>query len=395
MPISNKTMKLIEASSTVTRMFEEGARLKIKHGPDRVFDFSLGNPDVPPPPEFGVAMKKLMENNHLAHGYTPAPGLLQVRESVAEYLSMDHGVEIPADFLIMTSGAVGALNDILKSLLDPGDEVVIPAPYFVGYTLYVFNSEGILRSVPTKADFHLDCGAVEAAVNEKTKAVLINSPNNPTGVVYGREELEDLAEVLDRAGDRIGRRIYLLSDEPYRKLAFGADIPSVLQIYPHTILVSSYSKQLSLAGERIGYLAVHPDAEDAALVTKAAAANNAALYVNAPSLFQLAVAEVPGAVVDVSAYRRKRDLFCAGLKGAGYDFNVPEGGFFLFPKSPIPDDVAFARLLMEELILAAPGSDFGAPGHFRLSFAVPEETIRGAMAGFKRALENVGTRLDL
>jgi len=389
MPISDKTMKLIEASSTVTKMFEEGARLKAEYGPDKVFDFSLGNPDVSPPPEFGRVMKKLTENNAVAHGYTPASGLPQVRESVAEYLSRDHGVEIPPDFLIMTSGAVGALNDILKSLLNPEDEIVVPAPYFVGYALYVLNAEGTLRSVPTKVDFHLDLQAIEAAVNEKTKAVLINSPNNPTGVVYGREELKELAGVLDRASLKIGRRIYLISDEPYRKLAFGLDIPSVLEIYPHTILVSSYSKQLSLAGERIGYLVVHPEADNAALVTKAAAVNNSALYVNAPSLFQKVVAELPGAVVDVSVYRRKRDLFCEGLQEAGYAFDIPEGGFFLFPRSPIPDDVAFAGVLMEELILVAPGSDFGTPGYFRLSFAVPEETIKGSVAGFKRAFEKV------
>ena len=390
MTLSAKTVKLIEASSTVTRMFEEGARLKAAHGPDKVFDFSLGNPDVPPPPEFGEVMKNLTGDYARARGYTPAPGLPRVRAAVAEYLSRDHGITIPPDCLIMTPGAVGALNDILEALLDPGDEVVIPAPYFVGYSLYVLHAEGILKAAPTKADFHLDCRAVEEAVNERTKAVLINSPNNPAGVVYSRGELKELAEVLDRASRKIGRRIYLISDEPYRKLAFGAEIPSVLQIYPHTILVSSYSKQLSLAGERIGYLVVHPEAENAALVTKAAAVTNSVLYVNAPSLFQLAVAEIPGAVVDVSAYKRKRDLFCEGLKGAGYDVNIPEGGFFLFPKSPLPDERAFSRLLMEELILVAPGSDFGTPGFFRLSFAVPGETIRGAMAGFGRALEKAG-----
>jgi len=389
MPISGKMQKIIETSSSVTRMFEEGARLRARYGPDRVYDFTLGNPAVPPPPEFGEVLRNLVKEDSIPHGYTPTAGLLPVRRAVAEYLSREQGMEIPAENVVMTSGAVGALNGIFTALMDPGEEILVPAPYFVAYTLYVMNMGAVLRSVPTGGNFHLDPGAMEAAITGKTRAVLVNSPNNPSGAVYSREELEQLGEVLDRASKRYGRRIYLISDEPYRRLAFDSEVPSVLESYPHTILISSYSKQLSLAGERIGYLAVHPEAEDAEQLVKAAGVMNAVLYVNAPSLFQRVVAALQGAVVDVEAYRRRRDLVCEVLERAGYTFTVPQGGFFIFPESPIPDDITFCRSLMEERILVCPGTDFGTPGHFRLSFAVPEKTILEAEEGFRRAREEI------
>ena len=217
--------------------------------------------------------------------------------------------------------------------------------------------------------------------------MLLNSPNNPTGAVYSAAELAALGGVLERASDKFDKRIYLISDEPYRKIAYDIEVPSVFQAYPHTILISSYSKELSLAGERIGYLAVHPDAEDAQLVAGAAAAINTMSCVNAPSMAQLVVAQLQGISVDASIYRRRRDLLCRGLSEAGYEFNLPEGAFYLFPKSPISDDVKFINLLKEELILAVPGIGFGAAGYFRLSYAVPDLTIEKSLAGFKRALE--------
>jgi aspartate aminotransferase len=219
--------------------------------------------------------------------------------------------------------------------------------------------------------------------------MLINSPNNPTGAVYSAEELADLAQVLDRASQKFGRRIYLVSDEPYRKIIYEGSVPSVFQAYPHSIVVSSYSKELSLAGERIGYLAVHPGAEDAGLVSGAAIVVNTMLCVNAPNMLQLAVARLQGITVDVSIYKRRRDMFCQGLADAGYEFNIPQGAFYLFPKSPIPDDVKFLSILKDELILAVPGVGFGAPGYFRLSYAVPDATITGSFEGFKRAREKV------
>jgi aspartate aminotransferase len=289
----------------------------------------------------------------------------------------------------MTVGAAGALNAVFGALVNPGEEILTPSPYFIGYDHYAFMADAVLKTAPTDSNFHLDTAAIETAITEKTRVILINSPNNPTGAVYSAEELADLAQVLDRASQKFGRRIYLVSDEPYRKIIYEGSVPSVFQAYPHSIVVSSYSKELSLAGERIGYLAVHPDAEDAGLVSGAAIVINTMLCVNAPNMLQLAVARLQGITVDVSIYKRRRDIFCQGLADAGYEFNIPQGAFYLFPKSPIADDVKFLNVLKDELILAVPGVGFGAPGYFRLSYAVPDATIAGSFEGFKRARERV------
>jgi aspartate aminotransferase len=291
--------------------------------------------------------------------------------------------------IVMTVGAAGALNDVLKALVNPGEEIMTLTPYFMGYTHYAFVVDAVIKAVPTDANFHLDIRAIENAITEKTRVLLINSPNNPTGAIYSAAELADLGDILNRAGEKFGRRIYLVADEPYRKITYDVKVPSIFQAYPHTVAVSSYSKELSLAGERIGYLAVHPQAEDAQLIAAAAAVINTMLCVNAPSLLQMAVAQLQGVCVDVSIYRRRRDVLCQGLAEIGYEFNVPEGAFYLFPKSPIADDVAFINTLKEELILAVPGVAFNAPGYFRLSYAVPDATITGSMAGFKRAFDRL------
>ena len=389
MPIADKMINMVEGMEMVKKMFEEGARLRAEHGPENVFDFSLGNPDVPPPPEFDKVLKELVNGDVLNHGYTPNPGHPHVRQAVADYLSDEHGVILTADLILMTVGAAGALNAAIGALVNPGEEILVPSPYFLGYDHYAFIAGAGLKSAPTDTNFHLDLAAIEAAITKDTRVMLINSPNNPTGAVYSAAELGELGEVLDRASQKFGRRIYLVSDEPYRKIIYDGTVPSVLQAYSHTIVVSSYSKELSLAGERIGYLAVHPDAEDAGLVTSAAIVINTMLCVNAPNMLQLAVAQLQGVTVDVSIYKRRRDLLCQGLADAGYEFNIPQGAFYLFPKSPIPDDVKFLSILKDELILAAPGVAFGAPGYFRLSYAVPDATIAGAFEGFKRALEKV------
>ena len=385
MPIADKMIKMVDGMAMVKKMFEEGARLRAEHGPENVFDFSLGNPDVPPPPEFNKVLKELVNSDALNHGYTPNPGHPQVRQAVAEYLGNEHGVKLTRDLIIMTVGAAGALNAITGALVNPGEEILTPSPYFLGYDHYAFMAGAVLKTAPTDPRFHLDT----AAITKDTRVMLINSPNNPTGAVYSATELAELGEVLQRASQKFGRRIYLVSDEPYRKIIYDGSVPSVFQAYPHTIVVSSYSKELSLAGERIGYLAVHPDAEDAGLVTSAAIMINTMLCVNAPSMLQLAVARLQGISVDVSIYKRRRDIFCQGLADAGYEFNIPQGAFYLFPKSPIPDDVKFLNVLKDELILAAPGVAFGAPGYFRLSYAVPDATIEGSFAGFRRARERV------
>jgi aspartate aminotransferase len=389
MPIAEQLIKMVEGMEMVKKMFEEGARLRAEHGPDKVFDFSLGNPDVPPPAEFKKVLQELAGDESLGHGYTPNTGYPHVRQAVADYLSNVHDVRLRTDLIIMTVGAAGALNDALNAVINPGEEILIPSPYFIGYDHYAFIARTAIKTVPTDSDFHLDTAAIESAITEKTRVMVINSPNNPTGAVYSAAELAELGRVLDNASQKFGKRIYLLADEPYRKIVYDQEVPSIFKAYPHSIIVSSYSKELSLAGERIGYLAVNPGAEDAQMVANAAAVVNTMLYVNAPSLIQLAIGRLQGITVDVSIYRRRRDMLCDGLADIGYEFHVPEGAFYLFPKSPIADDIKFTQILKEELILAVPGTGFGGPGYFRLSYAVPDETITGSMAGFKKALEKI------
>jgi aspartate aminotransferase len=389
MPIAEKMIKMVAGMEMVKNMFEEGARLKAEHGPDKVFDFSLGNPDVPPPAEFKKVLKKLANDESLGHGYTPNTGFPHVRQAVADYLSGLHNVKLTPDLIIMTVGAAGALNNTLNAVINPGEEILVPSPYFIGYDHYAFIANAAIKTAPTKDDFHLDNAAVESAITDKTRVMLINSPNNPTGAVYSAEELAELGRVLEAASQKYGRRIYLVADEPYRKIVYDVEVPSIFQAYAHSIIVTSYSKELSLAGERIGFLAISPDAEDAGQVAGAAAVINTMLCVNAPSLLQHAVARLQGLTVDVSIYRRRRDLLCRGLSEIGYKFHVPEGAFYLFPRSPIPDDVKFTQLLKEELILTVPGVGFAGPGYFRLSYAVPDSTISGSMEGFKRTLEKV------
>jgi aspartate aminotransferase len=389
MPIAKQLIKMVEGMEMVKKMFEEGARLRAEHGPDKVFDFSLGNPDVPPPAEFKKVLRELAGDESLGHGYTPNTGYPHVRQAVADYLSNLHDIRLTPDLIIMTVGAAGALNDALNAVINPGEEILIPSPYFIGYDHYAFMARAAIKTVATDSNFHLNTAAIESAITDKTRVMVINSPNNPTGAVYSAAELAELGRVLDNASQKFGRRIYLLADEPYRKIVYDLEVPSIFQAYPHSIIVSSYSKELSLAGERIGYLAVHPDAEDAGMVASAAAVVNTMLYVNAPSLIQHAVARLQGITVDVSIYRRRRDMLCNGLADIGYEFHVPEGAFYLFPKSPIADDVKFTQILKEELILAVPGAGFDGPGYFRLSYAVPDSVIAGSMAGFKQALEKV------
>ncbi len=387
MPIADRMIARVAAFGVIKDMFEEGRRMKAEFGSDHVYDFSLGNPDVPPPDEFRRALREMTASGSLDHGYAPVTGHLHVREALAHRLQQEQGVAVPPDLILMTVGAAGALNDILRALMNPGEEFITPAPYFLGYENYAFLADVALVAAPTDARFHLDVAAIEKALTFKTRVVLINSPNNPSGAVYAAAELKDLGDLLQRASARFGKRIYLVADEPYRRIVYDVAVPAVFAAYPHSIVVNSFSKELSLAGERIGYLAVHPAAEDAAQILAAAAAINSMSVVNAPGLFQQAAARVLDAAVDVSSYRRRRDLMAAVLDGAGYRFTLPEGAFYLFPKSAVADDILFTRLLKEERILVSPGRAFGMPGWFRISYAVPEAVITGSSEGFRRALQ--------
>lgn len=390
MAIAKKIESLIAKQSWIRNMFEEGTRLKAEHGAQNVYDFSIGNPKLPPPEKFNEVLKDTVDSSAPGdHGYMPNIGYPQVCAAVAEYLSKEQQVSITQKEVLMTCGAAGGLNVIFKAILDPGDEVITPAPYFVEYNSYADNHGGTLKTVSTKPDFNLDIDAISAAISEKTKAILINSPNNPTGYVYSEESLNELGELLKIKGEKLNRTIYLVSDEPYRKIVYdGIKVPSIFTCYNESIITASYSKDISIPGERLGFVAINPNASFKDDLKAAMAVTNRILgFVNAPALMQRVVARLQGISVDISEYARKRDLICNGLADSGYEFMKPSGAFYLFPRTPISDDVEFVRSLQKELILAVPGSGFGGPGYFRIAFCVDDDTIKNSIPGFKKVME--------
>ena len=389
MAVSRKMRDSIEHSSWIRRMFEAGSTMRARHGADKVSDFSLGNPDVDPPPEFQRALQEVVSASlPRKHGYMPNAGYPEVRARVAEQVSREQGVALGEADIVMSCGASGALNSVLKCILDPGDEVIASVPCFMEYAAYVDNHGGTLFFAPTRPDFDLDVEAIDRLIGPRTAAVIVNSPNNPTGRVYPETTLRRLAAALAAAGRRAGRVIYLVSDEPYRKLVYdGVSVPGILRLYPHSVIVTSYSKELSLPGERIGFAAVNPGADDAKRLVDGIILSTRILgYVNAPALMQRVVARIQGVSVDVEIYRRKRDLFHSALASMGYDLGVPEGAFYLFPKAPGGDDLAFIEALQGELILAVPGRGFRMPGYFRLAYCVDTQVIERSFAGFERAI---------
>lgn len=388
MSISRKIKAAMESASWIRRMFEEGAQLKARLGAERVFDFTLGNPDLEPPAGFKEALQAAAADATPGlHGYMPNAGLPAVRQTLAAELSARYQVALAAQDLILTCGAAGGLNIALKALLDPGDEVLIFAPYFPEYFFYADNHGGAARVVETTAGFLLDLNRVAEALGPRTKAVILNSPNNPTGQVYDQTSLEELGELLLSHGRRRGEAVYLIADEPYARLVYdGLSLPNIFSVYPHTILVTSYSKELSIPGERLGLVAVSPMAQDREeLLAGMVLANRILGFVNAPALMQRVVARLAGVTVDLTPYARRRELFARILTEAGYDFVLPKGAFYFFPQAPGGDDLAFVQRLKQENILAVPGRGFGRAGHFRLAFCVPEATIERAAAGLARA----------
>lgn len=384
MSVALKIRDFIERSSFIRKMFEEGIRLKAELGPENVFDFSLGNPDLPPPPEFSETLRRLAaDEGAAAHRYMPNAGFPETRAAIAAHLTGEQGVEVDPHSVVITTGAAGALNCILKAIINPGEEVIVPAPYFVEYDFYLDNHGGSAVPVNTRDDFSLDIQAVEAALTEKTRAVLINSPNNPTGQVYSARELHELKGVIEK----IEPTVYLISDEPYRKIVYdGVEVPSIFEIFEESIIATSFSKDLSIPGERIGYAAVSPRAKHGVILSQGIALANRILgFVNAPAFMQRAITPLLGRAVDITIYKRRRDLFYEGLIDAGYEVTKPKGAFYLFPRSPIPDDKEFVDALKEERILAVPGSGFMGPGYFRVAYCVPEEVISGSLEGFGRA----------
>jgi aspartate aminotransferase len=385
MTIAEKIKASMHGSSWVRKMFEEGIRLKRKHGVENVYDFSIGNPNLPPPEPFNIALRDTVAGDYRG---LPAPSDPETVEAVAAYLCAEQGVPVTAEEVVMTFGAAGALNVILKALLDPCDEVILTKPVFIDYRAYVDNHGGISRVVDCQPDFLLDIEAIGAAINAKTKAVIINSPNNPSGQIYPEENLRALGELLEARSKAFQRTIYLLSDEPYRKIVFDNHrVPSIFKAYANSIVATSYSKDLSIPGERIGYAAVNPAAPHRReIMAGMALATRILGFVNAPSVMQQVISKVQGLSVDIEAYHRKRGLLCQGLAEAGYDFIKPLGTFYLFPKTPIDDDVAFVQALQKELILTVPGKGFLCPGYFRIAFCVDDATILNAMPGFKRVM---------
>jgi len=390
MAVSDKMKIFAEKSSWIRKMFEEGAKMKAAHGAGSVFDFSLGNPDAPPPPEFNRVIQQIVRDTSPGvHAYMPNGGYPWVREAIAARMSIEQEMTIGQGDMVMTCGAAGGLNIVMKALLDPGDEVLILAPYFVEYGFYIDNHGGVSRTVATDDEFNLDLPAIEAALSDKTKAIIINSPNNPCGQIYSQESLAALGKLLEHASEKLGTTIYMISDEPYRKIVFdGYEVPSIFTAYTNSIVVSSYSKDLSLPGERIGYLAVHPEIEDKPQLLNALTLANRILgFVNAPALMQRVVAELQDVCVDTSIYARRKEIICSVLRDAGFTFTEPKGAFYVFPKTPLADDVKFVALLQEEKILTVPGIGFGSPGHMRIAFCVPEDVIARSAEGFKRAVD--------
>ncbi len=386
MAIAAKIVEFMERSSWIRKMFEEGAALKAEYGADQVCDFTLGNPDVPAPAEVDEELIRIIrEPRPMKYGYMPNAGLPQARQAVAEYLAGEQQAAVNPDCVIMTCGAGGALNVVFKAILNPGDEIVAPSPYFVEYNFYADNHGGVLKSVPPGENFSLDLEAIAAALTPRTAAVIINSPNNPSGTIFSAAELAALGRLLEEKSRQFGRVVYLISDEPYRKLVYdGAVVPPIFPAYRNSIVANSYSKELSLAGERIGYLALHPEADDfAQMVDGFIFANRVLGFVNAPGLMQRLVARLQGVTVDVSIYQRKRDLLYQGLVDAGFEVVKPRGAFYFFPRSPLPDDVEFVRELQKFRILAVPGSGFAGPGYFRLAYCVDDATIERSLPIFK------------
>jgi len=390
MAISKKVKAALNGASWVRRMFEEGEELKRLHGEENVYDFSLGNPNLEPPASLKKALKALADCPVPGmHRYMPNCGYSDTRKAIAEYLKEESGLPFEEKHVVMTVGAAGGLNVVLKAILDEGDEVIVPSPYFMEFKSYIENSGGQIRLVETNDDFSLNLSAIEKAIGEKTEAVLVNSPNNPTGVVYDQESFEKLGELLKKKSRQLGRNLHLITDEAYRRIVFDQiHLPNAFCCYPHTIRVTSHSKDLSLPGERIGYVAVSPLCEDAdEMIAAAVFANRTLGFVNAPALMQRLVAPLQKNSVNIREYEEKRDLFYNSLTAFGYQLVKPQGAFYLFPKAPIEDDVAFVKELQSKRILTVPGRGFGKPGYFRIAYAVNRKVIEGALPGFKEVAE--------
>lgn len=385
MQIAKTIAEQLEHSSWIRRMFEEGTRLKAERGAENVYDYTLGNPDVEPPAQLLGALRRIVNEDRAGvHGYMPNAGFPAVREAVAAMLQRETGLDFAAGDIFMTVGSAGACNVILKSILDPGDEVIVLMPCFSEYRFYVSNHAGAIVPVETGADFLPDIDRIAAAITPRTRAIILNTPNNPSGRVYPERILRELDALLNS----LDHPVLVISDEPYKHLVFdGGRQPEVASFIANTAICNSWSKSQAVPGERIGYLALSPRLADRPALRAACTFSNRILgFINAPALWQLAELEAHDAKIDVAGYQEKRDMLCDALARAGYEVVKPEGSFYVFLKTPIPDDIAFVRLLTAEGVLGVPGAGFGRSGYIRLSLTVPKETIVNSIPGFEAAL---------
>lgn len=393
--IAERMQALVKGSSVIRAMFEEGKKLAAIYGKENVYDFSLGNPSVEPPKEIAESIKSILDGEmpNYVHGYMNNAGYEDVRKTVAESLNKRFGTNFATRNILMTVGAAGGMNVIFRALLNPKDEVLTFAPYFGEYRNYVSNYDGVLVTVaPDTSTFMPNLTEFEEKITAKTKAVIINTPNNPTGVVYPEETIKAIADVLVKKEKEFGSSIYLISDEPYRELAYdGVDVPYLTKYYHNTIVGYSFSKSLSIPGERIGYLVMPDELDDADdIISAASVANRILGYVNAPSLMQLAVARCMDAKVDVEIYNRNRELLYGSLKKLGFECVKPQGAFYLFVKTPEPDDKAFSNVAKKYNLLLVPGSSFGCAGFVRIAYCVDYDMIVRSLPAFEKLAAEYG-----
>lgn len=394
--ISKKMVEYVKSSSVIRAMFEEGIRLASIHGAENVYDFSLGNPSVAPPEEVKQAIIDILKNESptLIHGYMNNSGYTDVRQTIADSLNTRFGTDFNENNLIMTVGAAGGLNVVLKTILDPDDEVITFAPYFGEYKNYVSNYDGNLIVVsPNTVNFQPNLKEFSYKITAKTKAVIINSPNNPTGVIYSEKTIQALSDILRQKQKEFGTCIYLISDEPYRELAYdGITVPYIPNYFENTFVCYSYSKSLSLPGERIGYLVIPNTVDDFENILSAANVATRILgFVNAPSLLQKVIAKCIDVKVNLNAYDKNRNALYKGLLKAGFECVKPEGAFYMFVKSPIEDDKEFASIAKKYNILIVPGSVFGCPGYVRIAYCVSYETIINSLPKFKELMNEINS----
>lgn len=392
--ISGEIDRQMGGASWIRKMFEKGLELKKQFGEDKVFDFSLGNPDIPPPAKIREVMIGLADEvvKPFGLGYCPNAGIPAFREALAEKMSVQQRVPVKFGNIMVTCGAAGALTAFFRAVLEPGDEVLCPAPYFVEYGSYCGHFGGKLKAIPAlPPDFQIDIAAMEAAVTERTRVVLINTPNNPTGCVYTPETLRQLAEMVNRVNQGREKPVYLLSDEPYREIAYdGVEVAPVLPLTPYAMVLGSFSKSLSMPGERIGYLVANPALPEVEKLVAAVTMTVRTLgFVNAPVLGQKLAIRLLDEKIDLDRYARRRSMMAQVLSDAGIEFSMPKGAFYMFPKAPGGDDQRFVNALLDENVLGVPGAGFGYPGHIRLSYSVEERVILGSADAFKRAADKV------